>query len=92
MSGVRPPAVAGQFYEGGKEALSASIERCFFHPLGPGAAAEANVEGVGLIGALVAPHAGYVYSGPAAAHCYRALAMDGIPETVTLPVDARRAL
>jgi len=84
MSGVRQPAVAGQFYQGGKEALAASIERCFLHPLGPGAVAEVNADGPGLIAAVVSPHAGYLYSGPAAAHGYRALAEDGIPETIVM--------
>ncbi len=84
MTGVRQPAVAGQFYEGGKEALAASIERCFLHPLGPGALPEVNAGGPGSIGAVVSPHAGYVYSGPAAAHGYRALAADGVPEAIVI--------
>jgi hypothetical protein len=84
MPGVRQPAVAGQFYDGRKEELAAAIERCFLHPLGPGALPVANADGPGLIGALVSPHAGYMYSGPAAAHGYRALAEDGIPQTVVI--------
>ncbi len=84
MSGVRLPAVAGQFYEGGKDALAASIERCFLHPLGPGALPRAASREQGRIDALVSPHAGYMYSGPAAAHGYRALAEDGVPDTVII--------
>jgi len=82
MPGVRQPAVAGQFYEGRKETLAASIERCFLHPLGPGKLPLASGNGPGLIGAVVSPHAGYMYSGPAAAHGYRALAEDGTPDTI----------
>ncbi|MFB3882286.1 MAG: AmmeMemoRadiSam system protein B [Armatimonadota bacterium] len=84
MPGVRQPAVAGQFYEGTKEALAASIERCFLHHLGPGMAPAADTHGPGLIGAVISPHAGYMYSGPAAARAYRALAADGIPETIVI--------
>lgn len=84
MPGVRQPAVAGQFYESRKEALVAAIERCFLHPLGPGALPVADPDGPGSISAVVSPHAGYMYSGPAAAHGYRALAEDGIPETVVI--------
>ncbi len=84
MSGIRQPAVAGQFYEGRQEALAASIEGCFVHPLGPGALPEINTGGSGLISATISPHAGYMYSGPAAAHGYRALAGDGIPETIII--------
>jgi AmmeMemoRadiSam system protein B len=84
MPGVRQPAVAGQFYEGSKEALAAAIERCFLHPRGPGALPVANIAGPALVGAIISPHAGYMYSGPAAAHGYRALAEDGIPETIVI--------
>jgi hypothetical protein len=84
MSGVRSPAVAGQFYEGRKEALEASLQRCFKHALGPGAVPPTDLAGPGLISAVVAPHAGYMYSGPAAANGYAALAADGRPDTVVL--------
>jgi AmmeMemoRadiSam system protein B len=33
---------------------------------------------------LICPHAGYVYSGPVAAHAYYQLAQDGKPDTVVL--------
>ena len=84
MPGVRQPAVAGQFYEGRKESLEASIQRCFTHPLGPGSLPAANPAGPGLLDAVVSPHAGYMYSGPAAAHGYAALAADGVPDTIII--------
>jgi AmmeMemoRadiSam system protein B len=84
MTGVRQPAVAGQFYEGRKEALTASIQECFLHPLGPGSLPKADPGGPAAISAVVSPHAGYMYSGAAAAHAYYALAADGIPDTVII--------
>ena len=84
MPGVRQPAVAGQFYEGTNEALTASIQECFLHPLGPGALPRVDPDGPGVIAAVVSPHAGYMFSGAAAAHAYHALAADGIPESVIL--------
>ncbi|MBN1461150.1 MAG: AmmeMemoRadiSam system protein B [Armatimonadetes bacterium] len=84
MAAVRPPAVAGQFYEGRQAALQSSIEDCFKHPLGPGSVPTLNLAGPGEIQAVVSPHAGYMFSGPAAAHGYHALAADGLPEAVIM--------
>jgi len=84
MSGTRHPAVAGQFYEGRPDRLAASIRECFLHELGPGALPQLAVEGPGSVSALVSPHAGYMYSGPAAAHGFAALAADGIPDTAVI--------
>ena len=66
---VRKPAVAGQFYPSEAEELSSLIDECYTHPLGPGRAPPAP-PGKGDIAAVVCPHAGYVYSGPVAAHSY----------------------
>lgn len=52
---IRPPAVAGTFYEGRRDRLEAEVRS----HLSAGASAES------AIGAIV-PHAGYVYSGPVA--------------------------
>jgi AmmeMemoRadiSam system protein B len=84
MSRVRDPAVAGRFYEAAPERLNASLGDCFTHPLGPGKLPEVAVDGGSRMAALVSPHAGYMYSGPAAAHGFAALAADGIPETVVI--------
>jgi len=67
MSAVREPAVAGRFYEGGRDALRASLGECFLHPLGPGSLPKPAADGPGLIDAIISPHAGYMFSGPAAA-------------------------
>jgi len=75
---MRYPAVAGAFYERSRDALLRQIRECYTHPLGPGRAPELTAGPRHLIG-LVVPHAGYVYSGPVAAHSYSALAADGWP-------------
>ncbi len=80
---VRRPAVAGQFYPADKDELERKIEECFKHGLGPGTipTEEGNERS---IKGLVCPHAGYVYSGPVAAHSYKALVEDGLPDTVII--------
>lgn len=77
---MRPPAAAGQFYAGDRERLIEQIENCYLHRIGPGRLPELK-EGKRTLRGLVCPHAGYVYSGPVAAHSYAALAEDGWPET-----------
>ena len=62
---IRPPVVAGSFYPLNKEMLLKQIEKCFSHPLGP-----QKIEEDPNIVAAVAPHAGYIYSGPVAAWTY----------------------
>ena len=64
---VRPPAVVGQFYPSDPDTLRQEIKQ--------------HVEGaklppdLGAVRAVIAPHAGYVYSGPTAGFAFRALAM-----------------
>lgn len=84
MAEVREPAVAGRFYEGRRERLEASLRECFLHPLGPGRLPTPAADAPGLISALVSPHAGYMFSGPAAAHGFAALAADGVPEVAVI--------
>lgn len=62
---VRPPAVAGLFYPGEREELSALVASLL---------ARAGARAHGVPKALIAPHAGYVYSGSVAAHAYVLLA------------------
>lgn len=75
---MRFPAVAGAFYEGSRDALLRQIHASYTHPLGPGRVPAVRRGDRRLI-ALVVPHAGYMYSGPIAAHSYGALAADGWP-------------
>ncbi|MDI6917477.1 MAG: MEMO1 family protein [Thermoplasmatales archaeon] len=77
---MRYPAVAGTFYPGNEKDLRRQIEECFNHRLGPGKIPVYKKGDRNIKGAVV-PHAGYVYSGPIAAHVYSALADDGFPET-----------
>lgn len=64
---VRPPAVAGSFYPESPLRLRAMIERYL---------QEARPAPAGLPKAVVAPHAGYIYSGPVAGSAFAALARD----------------
>ncbi len=66
---VRKPAVAGSFYPSDPSELARLIDDCYLHPLGPGRLPPAE-RGSAEIVACVVPHAGYVYSGPVAAHSY----------------------
>lgn len=78
---MRYPAVAGQFYAGTEKELKQQIEECFKHPLGPGILPILKGEGERRIKGAVVPHAGFMYSGPVAAHVYAALANDGFPDS-----------
>jgi AmmeMemoRadiSam system protein B len=60
---VRPPAVAGSFYPADGSELRSYVEHALEHVGGPtGRSATPK--------AVIAPHAGYVYSGPIAASAY----------------------
>ena len=77
---IRKPAVAGTFYEGDADSLNRRIEWCFQHQLGPGRIPN-HLGNKREIKSVIAPHAGYLYSGPVAAHSYAKIAEDGLPET-----------
>ena len=79
---LRFPAHAGTFYAGTRERLLRQIRWCFTHDLGPGEAPTVSKAPMGNIVSAIVPHAGYVYSGPVAAHAYAALARDGVPDVV----------
>ncbi len=64
MKAMRHPAVAGMFYPADARSLRTEVDAYL--------AAAAEPEGPPPK-ALIAPHAGYVYSGPVAAHAYRCL-------------------
>ncbi len=81
---VRMPVVAGSFYEGKRDLLLKRIEECFLDPQGPGRLPSGEAGTSRSIKALVSPHAGYVYSGAAAAHSYLRLFEDGQPEHIVI--------
>jgi MEMO1 family protein len=62
---IRHPAVAGTFYPGEPIRLETAVR---------GYLAAARSDGERLVKALIAPHAGFVYSGPVAATAYACLA------------------
>lgn len=62
---IRPPQVAGSFYPAGAAEVSAMLEAFL------GNAADRRLNGP--VRALIAPHAGYVYSGQVAARGYKLL-------------------
>jgi AmmeMemoRadiSam system protein B len=70
MATVRPPAVSGLFYPDDPRELTAMVEG-FLHA-GPPAGRPAPKAAVPK--AIIAPHAGYIYSGPIAGSAFHALA------------------
>ncbi|OYT39476.1 MAG: AmmeMemoRadiSam system protein B [Desulfurococcales archaeon ex4484_58] len=79
---IRYPVVAGYFYPKDSIELKDMIKKLFLHRYGPGKepaiSSSRRRETIGYL----APHAGYIYSGPIAAHTYYNLALDGKPETI----------
>lgn len=80
---MRRPHVAGSFYPREPQRLRRDIEDCFKHPLGPGRL-PAKGEKPRTITGMICPHAGYMYSGPVAAHSYYALSEEKAPETAII--------
>jgi len=83
MTSIRHPAVAGQFYPADAQQLRRQVD---------GFLAEAETEaGSSAPKAIIAPHAGFIYSGPIAASAYKALqsARDRIQRVVLLGPDHR---
>ena len=66
MPSIRNAAVAGLFYPGEPRALAAEVEDLL-------AGAGEPQPRLGFPKALIVPHAGYIYSGPVAAHAYEEL-------------------
>src|SRR3954464_11464575 len=66
MLSVRPAAVAGMFYPAEARALAAEVDDLL------GGAGDSEPR-LGFPKALIVPHAGYIYSGPVAAHAYDAV-------------------
>ncbi len=80
MSNTRKPAYAGQFYPENEVSLKKQIEQCFLSSFGPGSMPSVvdkkhikshKHHTKHSIKAAIAPHAGYLYSGHAAAFAYK---------------------
>jgi MEMO1 family protein len=69
MGEVRPPAAAGTFYPAEAARLRATVETYL--------AAAVGANGGPIPKAVIAPHAGYVYSGPVAGHAFAPLGQGG---------------
>lgn len=67
MTVVRKPAVAGQFYANDAAELTTTVETLLSEVEEPGGIASTPPK------AIIAPHAGYIYSGPVAASAYARL-------------------
>lgn len=63
---MREPVVSGMFYASEEQELKNQIRECYTSKFGP----SDSKESVKVFGAIC-PHAGYVYSGACAAHCYK---------------------
>ena len=82
MPTLREPAVAGLFYPGDPAALAAEVDAYL---------AEATPRAAPAPKAIIAPHAGYIYSGPVAATVYARLApLRGRVKRVVLAGPAHR--
>ena len=77
---IRRPCQAGSFYSSKTSSLRKEIEECFLNELGPKKIPKPSHNALTSVVGLVAPHAGYMYSGSIATHSYFALAMDGTPD------------
>ena len=71
---IRQPAVAGRFYPGDATKLEAEVQHYLTAARAPDDCLDPP-----LVKAIIAPHAGYVYSGPIAASAYVHLACSDIP-------------
>ncbi len=85
MERIRKSAVSGSFYEADPEDLKKQIEWCFMHSIGPKELPKLREPSTSrrLIG-IISPHAGYMYSGPVAAHGYYKVALDGKPDIIII--------
>jgi hypothetical protein len=84
MSAIRPAAVAGSFYPGDAASLASEVATYLAQAApGPNGARQPK--------AIIAPHAGYMYSGPVAASIYARLApLRGVITRVILAGPAHR--
>jgi AmmeMemoRadiSam system protein B len=81
---IRHPVAAGMFYENNRDRLLKQMEGLFLHKLGPGKLPSKKFgvkrESIGY----TSPHAGYMYSGPVAAHTYYRLSQEKVPDTIII--------
>lgn len=85
MNKPREPAAAGSFYPADRSMLIETIRDCFLGRLGPGKlpVSKESREERRILG-LISPHAGYIYSGPVAAHGYYQLSKEKEPQAIII--------
>lgn len=81
---IRKPIAAGRFYPARREELMKDFAKCFQPPLGPGPISAQKPREPGALVGLMVPHAGWQFSGYAAAWAYTRLAMNGPLDTAIL--------
>ena len=74
---MRLPVVSGMFYPDSFEELTKTLKDCFLHGKGPATLPSKRKD---KIAAVIAPHAGYQYSGQCAAWAYKELAEAEYPD------------
>ncbi len=80
---VRRAAVAGAFYPADPRELKDIIKASYLHPVGPRSEPPPDYFSSGVL-SVVSPHAGYIYSGPVAAHSYLHVSSLRNPELVVI--------
>jgi len=81
---VRLSCLAGSWYSGNAKSLTNEIEQLFKGPLGPGSLPSlTDSEDSKLVGIII-PHAGYQYSGQAAAWAFSEAAKYGQKDTIVI--------
>jgi MEMO1 family protein len=81
-SQTREAAVAGQFYPGSPSELKKELQDLF--------AAKNNVQAGGKVLAVIAPHAGYIFSGPVAAESFEQIDRDSQFDNIFLVGSSHR--
>jgi AmmeMemoRadiSam system protein B len=81
---MRTAAFAGFFYPKTENALNKALEDCFNGKLGPGALPSKPKPSAQPVKAVICPHAGFAYSGMAAAWSYTAIAEAPLPDLFIL--------
>lgn len=80
----RKPAAAGTFYEASRDELMIQISSCFESLHGPQKLPKPKTEIEEPPPIIVSPHAGYMYSGPVAAHGYYELSLRRRPDSIII--------
>ncbi len=76
--GVRPPAVSGRFYPSDPVELRATVATLLADARRPHALTPSPHAERGNVRAVIAPHAGYIYSGPTAARAFARVTIPGL--------------